>query len=94
MICFIDDMMKWLIGVVGYHCCSLRREDERHDQAVQRQGFSENENQNHAYEDLVLLSVGPHTRVSHDPNCQPGGLSAIRFTSELKPQQSPEARWA
>ena len=73
---------------------SLGGEDQRYDQSIQRQRLSEDQNQNHAHEDLLLLRVGPHTRVSHDPDCKSSSLSHSKSTSELKPQQRPEARWA
>lgn len=73
---------------------SLGGQDERNDESVQGQGFSEDEDQNHTHEDLVLLGIGTHASVTHDTDGQPCSLNSLILTRELKPQQSPEARWA
>jgi hypothetical protein len=73
---------------------SLRGQDEGDDQSVQGQGFSENQNQDHSHEDFVLLGVGTHSCVSHNADGEASSLNQTKTTSELKPQQSPEARWA
>ena len=73
---------------------SLGGEDERDDETVECECFSEDENQDHSHENLVLLRVGPHSCVSHDTDSEAGCLNHIIFTKELNPQQSPEARCA
>lgn len=73
---------------------SLRGEDERDDKPIECKGFSENQNKNHPYKDLVLLCVCSHSSVSYDTDCQASSLRIIIFTKELKPQHSPEAKWA
>mmetsp|Transcript_24700 Transcript_24700/g.63644 ORF Transcript_24700/g.63644 Transcript_24700/m.63644 type:complete len:85 (+) Transcript_24700:303-557(+) len=45
---------------------SLGREDNANNQAIQRQSLSENEDEDHSYKELGLLSIGPDSRVSHD----------------------------
>lgn len=40
----------------------------RTDQAVQRQGLSENEDENHAYKQLGLLGIGTHACVPNNAN--------------------------
>ena len=73
---------------------SLGGEDQRDDEPVQRECLSENQNENHAHEYFVLLSVCPHTSVAHNTNGQPGGLHKQKTTNELNPQHSPEAKCA
>lgn len=50
----------------------LGGEDERNDQTVETQGLSEDENQNHADEQLRLLCCGAHTRVTDDADGHAG----------------------
>lgn len=71
---------------------SLGGEDERDDETVQGQGFSEDEDQNHAHEDLILLGIGSHSSVTNDTDGQAGSLNQPILTRELKPQHNPEAR--
>jgi len=73
---------------------SLGSEDQRDDQPIKGQCLPEDQNQNHAHEDLVLLRICSYTRVSHDTDRQPCRLTRLIFTRELNPQHSPEARWA
>lgn len=80
--------------MVSNHCGSLRGEDEGHNESVERQGLPENQNQNHAHENLVLLCIGTHSRVADDSYRKTCSLCEGVSTKELKPQQSPEARWA
>ena len=47
-------------------------ENQGHDEPVQRQRLAEDQDQDHAHEDLVLLRVGPHARVAHDADGQSG----------------------
>jgi hypothetical protein len=51
--------------------CSLR-EDNGDDHAIETEGLTEDENKNHADEDLLLLSVGSNTSVTDDTNCETG----------------------
>jgi hypothetical protein len=56
---------------------TLRGQDQRHDQAIQGKGFSENQYQNHPHKNLVLLRVCSHTCVSHDTDGQSCSLKLI-----------------
>jgi hypothetical protein len=73
---------------------SLGGENKRHDQSVEGQRLPENQDQNHSHENLVLLGICTHACISNDSDCQSCSLDNPIDTSELKPQQSPEARWA
>lgn len=73
---------------------SLGGEDEGYDESVQGQGFTENQNQNHSHKDFILLSIGAHSSVPYDTNGESCCLNKQSITRELKPQHSPEARWA
>ena len=68
---------------------SLRGEDQRNDETIECKCLSENQNQNHTHEDLILLRVSPHTCISHYPDRQSCSLNLLTHTNELKPQQSP-----
>lgn len=73
---------------------SLRSQDQRHDQPVQRQRLPEDQDQDHPHEDFLLLRVRTHARVAHDPDRQSRRLTNQGNTSELNPQHSPDARCA
>lgn len=45
---------------------TLRSENQRDDQTIQCQGFSENQYQNHSYKNLVLLCVCSDTCITDD----------------------------
>jgi hypothetical protein len=51
---------------------ALLRQDEGHDQAVQTQGLGENENQNHAHKQLLLLAHCAHAGVAHNSDSHAG----------------------
>lgn len=57
---------------------ALLREDEGNDESVQTQSLGENENQNHADEELVLLADGTHTGVTDDTNGHTSGKTTTR----------------
>ncbi len=71
---------------------SLRGENQRDDESVECECFSENQNEDHPHEDFVLLCVGPHSCVSHNTDSQPCCLRKLTVTRELNPQHSPEAK--
>lgn len=49
-------------------CVRVLREDEGNDEAVQAQSLGEDQDQNHADEELLLLPDGPHAGVADDPD--------------------------
>lgn len=66
--------------------CGARslRQDDGDNHAIETEGLSEDENEDHADEDLLLLGVGSNTCITDDTNsktssergetaCQPGG---------------------
>ena len=46
----------------------LRGEDKSYDEAIQTEGLSEDENQNHSDEELGLLTIGTNTGITHGPS--------------------------
>ncbi len=65
--------------------CSLR-EDNGDDHAIETEGLTEDENKNHADEDLLLLSVGSNTSVTDDTNSETsseGGETASQTGGEV-----------
>mmetsp|Transcript_21718 Transcript_21718/g.57972 ORF Transcript_21718/g.57972 Transcript_21718/m.57972 type:complete len:262 (+) Transcript_21718:224-1009(+) len=48
------------------------RHHQPHDQAVQAEGLGEDEDEDHADEQTLLLGVGAHARVAHDADGQAG----------------------
>jgi len=73
---------------------SLRGEDQRNNKTIKCKCLSENQNQNHTYEDFILLRVRSYTCISHYADRQSCSLNLLTNTNELKPQQSPDAKWA
>merc|ERR1711879_748904 len=55
-------------------CCGSNH--EAHNEAVEAQGLSENEDQNHAYEEARLLRVCPNACITHDANGEASGQRA------------------
>jgi hypothetical protein len=53
---------------------SLRSEDEGDDETIECEGFSEDEDQNHTYEDFILLSIRTYTSISYNSDSQAGCL--------------------
>lgn len=53
---------------------SLRSEDEGDDETVEGECFSEDEDQNHAHKDFILLSICAYTSISYNSDCQAGRL--------------------
>ena len=49
-----------------------RGNDQTHDEPVQSQSFSEDENENHTHEELGLLSVGSDTSITNDTDGETG----------------------
>ena len=63
--------------------CSRCREDDGNDHAIETEGLTEDENKNHADEDLLLLSVGSNTSVTDDTNGETGS-EGRETTSETR----------
>ena len=51
---------------------ALLGQDQRHDQTVEAQSLGEDENENHAYEDLVLLSDGADAGITYNADSHAG----------------------
>jgi len=68
--------------------CGARslRQDDGNDHAIETEGLSEDENEDHADEDLLLLGVGSNTGVTDDTNskasCE-GGETASQTGGEV-----------
>ena len=56
-------------------CSSARRHDDGDDQTKQTNGFSEDEDQDHSYEELGLDCVHADSHVSYDSNGETWGLN-------------------
>jgi hypothetical protein len=56
------------------------RQNNGHDKSIQTQGFSEDENQNHTHENLLLLGVGSHSCITDYSNSQ---SSCLYFENEF-----------
>ena len=66
--------------------CSRCREDDGNDHAIETEGLTEDENKNHADEDLLLLSVSSNTSVTNDTNSETsskGGETASETGGEV-----------
>lgn len=52
--------------------CGARslRQDDGDDHAIETEGLSEDENEDHADEDLLLLGVGSNTSITDDTNSE------------------------
>ena len=52
--------------------CGARslREDDGNDHAIETEGLTEDENKNHANEDLLLLSVSSNTSITDNTNSE------------------------
>ena len=65
---------------------ALGSQDEGDDEPIQGQGFSENQDQDHADKDFVLLGIGTHAGVSHDADgepCSQGAEAAAEAGSQM-----------
>ena len=68
--------------------CGARslRQDDGDDHAIETEGLSEDENEDHADEDLLLLGVGSNTGVTDDTNSETsceGGETASQTGGEM-----------
>lgn len=52
-------------------------ENNGNNQTIKSEGFSENENQNHSDEDLLLLSVSSNSCITNDSNGETGSLYVL-----------------
>lgn len=72
--------------LLSFDLCSSLGEDDGDDHAVETEGLTEDEDQNHADEDRLLLSVGSNTGVTDDTNGETsseGGETASEAGGEV-----------
>ena len=55
------------------------RENKSNNESIKTKSFSENEDQNHTDEDLILLSIGSNTSVTYNTNSQTSSLKTKRL---------------
>ena len=58
----------------GKHPARSLREDDGDDHAIETEGLSENENEDHADEDSFLLSVCAHTCITNNSDSESSSL--------------------
>ena len=68
---------------------ALLAEDERHDETVQTQRLGENEDEDHANKELVLLSDGAHAGVTDDTNSHTSGQAGETTTQTGREMRIP-----
>ena len=68
-----------------------RDEDEGDDEAIKGEGLAENEDEDEADEEFLLLSVGANAHIPHDADGVASSLNESIITTQLKPQTRPEA---
>ena len=52
-----------------------RGEHQRHDESVETEHLGKDENEDHAHEQTWLLGCSSHTRITNNPNSEPGSQS-------------------
>lgn len=57
---------------------ALLRQDKSDNESVETQSLSENENENHADEELVLLAHSAHTRIADDADGHTGSQATAQ----------------
>ena len=83
----------------------LLRQHNGDNHSVQSEGFSEDEDEDHSYEDCILLGVSSHSCISDDTDSESSSLKYMiswfnrkgqgagrALTNEETPQQSPDAK--
>lgn len=73
--------MKVVLGTLGAGE-TLLREDQRDNEAVETQSLGENENEDHAHEQLLLLAHRTHAGIAHNSNGHTSGKSTKIYVNK------------